>query len=243
MEDKNENKPCEKIDGEVKISVPVSKKLENFWYHYKWHTIAIVFVILVAVVLTFSFCSREEYDVHILYAGDKAISTSKSNPERQQFLSAFGSVSKDYDENGSTNVAFKHLYAPDEEEIDRIEQEGGEIPDRLIYEDSKMLSTLLAQSEYYLLFLDKAVFDTCSKSGFISDVTPYLEGFGGEIVRGENGATGIFLADTGFYELEGIKLLPSDTVVCVKLANAWANDSDIELRNRAIEVFKKIAAS
>lgn len=255
MENQNEelspNTPKEdgerdgKLGEDVKIKIPVSKKLENFWYHYKWHTIATVFFVIVAIVVTLQFCSREEYDVYVMYAGDKAISTSKSNPERQQMISAFTAVSSDFDENGTVNVAFKHLYSPDAEELERIKDAGGEVPEKLIYDDAQSMSALLAQSDYYLLFLDKAVFDSCSKTGFLSDVTAFLpEGFEEEkLVRGEHGAVGVKLCELGFYELEGINLLPEDTVVCIKLANAFASDADLATRDEAITVFKKIIAA
>ena len=66
--------------GDVKMSSPFLSWLENFWYHYKWHTIAALFVLLVTVVMIVNCARREKYDVYILYAGDKAVSTSKSNP-------------------------------------------------------------------------------------------------------------------------------------------------------------------
>ena len=40
-----ENKRDEEYGSDIKIKLPISKKLENFWYHYKWHTIAAVFII------------------------------------------------------------------------------------------------------------------------------------------------------------------------------------------------------
>lgn len=239
----------ERIDaGGVKIKLPVSKRFENYWYHYKWHTIAAIFVLIVTVVVIVQCAARERYDVHILYAGDKAISTSKSNPERQRFVNALRSVSSDFDGDGEVNVAFKHLYAPDEEELARLEElekKGeGEIPHSLIFDDQKTLDTLLAQSDYYLLLLDKAVFDRCCERGVISSVLNHLpEGFEGEIVEGTGGGSGILLRDTGFYKLEGIKTLPEDTVVCIKLANAFATDDDLEKLADSVEVFKKIVRS
>lgn len=239
--------PDERAEGaELSVKVPFKVKLENYWYHYKWHTIAAIFVLIVAVVIIMSCTRREKYDVYILYAGDKAVSTSKSNPERQNFLNAFDSVASDFDGNGEVNAAFKHLYQPDEEEIARLrelEKTGdGEVPESLIREDSKLLDNLLIQSEYYLLLLDKEVFDRCCKRGVISACEKLLpDGFDGEIVKGDGGGSGIWLKDTGFSQLEGVNTLPDDVVVCVKLGGAMASDDAIELREDAIEVFKAIA--
>ena len=236
----------ERFDGETRVKSSFSEKVENFWYHYKWHTIAAIFVLVVSIVVIVQCASREKYDVYILYAGDKAVSTSKSNPERQQFVGAFSSVASDFDGNGDVSVAFKHLYQPDDEEIERLrelEKTGeGEVPESLIYQDGKTLDSLLIQSEYYLLLLDKAVFDRCCARGVISAAESFLpDGFDGEIVKGENGGSGIWLRDTGFYALEGVCTLPDDVVICVKLAGAMASDDDLELREDAIAVFRAIA--
>ena len=36
----------EKNDGEIKINSPPLEKLENFWYHYKWHSIVALFLVI-----------------------------------------------------------------------------------------------------------------------------------------------------------------------------------------------------
>ena len=245
--DERENKTGEeRIEaGEIKVKMPFSKWFENYWYHYKWHPIAAVFTVIVLCVLITQCATRPRYDVHILYAGDKAVSTSKTNPERQRFLNSFRLVSSDFDENGEVSVAFKHLYAPDAEEIARLtelEKVGkGEVPDSLIYEDKKVLDTMMISGEYYLLLLDRAVFDNYCARGVISSVEAHLSGsFSGEIVKGENGGSGVYLKDTEFYKLEGINTLPEDTVICIRMADAFATDSDLEKVGNAAAVLNKI---
>ena len=248
--DEKENKTGadERLEaGEIKVKMPFSKWFENYWYHYKWHTIAVVFTVIVLCVLITQCATKPRYDTHILYAGDKAVSTSKTNPERQQFLSSFGLVASDFDKNGEISVAFKHLYYPDAEEIERLsklEKEGkGELPESLIYEDKKMLDTMMISGEYYLLFLDRAVFDNYCKRGVISAVETHLSGaYDGEIVKGENGGSGIYLKDTAFYDYEGIKTLPEDTVICIRMADAFATDSDLKKVENAAAVLNKILA-
>ena len=235
----------DRLEGDVKIKMPMSKWFENFWYHYKWHTIAVIFTVIVVAVLITQCATRPHYDVHILYAGDKAVSTSKSNPEKQQFLQSFNSVSSDFDGDGTVKVAFNHLYAPDAEELARIselEKQGkGEVPTSLIYEDRKSLDAILISSEYYLLFLDRAVFDDACERGVIASVSSYLPSdFTGEVVEGAKGGSGVYLKDTEFYKLEGINTLPEDTVICIRIAGAFATDADLERVDDAATVLKRI---
>ena len=76
----------ENIDAEIKIKLNTSEKLENFWYHYKWHTIAGLFAVICIVILTFQLCTKTSYDVNIIYAGEKSISTSSLTGGKSQYL-------------------------------------------------------------------------------------------------------------------------------------------------------------
>ncbi len=234
----------EKIGGDAKIKLPVSEKLSNFWYHYKWHTIAVAFILVVAIVISFSLCSREKYDVYILYAGDVAISNSSQDgdiPHRMKVINSLKTVTSDFDENGEISVAFKSIYAPDEEELARLQKEGSDTSDNLRYNDNKTLSELIAGSDYYLLFLDEAVFKRlAAETNMIGTVEPYLSGWSKDVVTCGS-SSGIYLKDTGFRKFDGMQL-SDDTVICIKLANAFASKSDKKMRERAIEVFKNIAA-
>lgn len=236
----------EKLGGDLRIKLPVSERLSNFWYHYKWHTIVSAFVVIVLVVLTVQLCSREKYDVFILYAGDKAVlnvSEDGNVPERTKFLNSFESVSSDFDGNGEVNVAFKSMYRPDEDEIERRKRENLELAENQIFEDGRSLDALIAQSDYYLLLLDLAVFrEYAVKSKMIGSVEQYLpSGFKGERVR-EGTSVGVYLKDTGFSEFEGLRDLPDDTVICIKYANAFASEADEKKRDDAIAVFKNIVS-
>ncbi len=252
MEDGKRDKRAEERDsgeipsGDVKIKVPVSEKLSNFWYYYKWHTLVAVFAVIVAVVLVVQCCSREKYDIYILYAGDKSISNSAENgdiSERTKFINALGTVCPDLNGDGKTSIAFKSLYTPDADELARREEEGLEIPDSLIREDRETLSSLIAQSDYYLLLLDYAVFkEYAEMTDMLGSVQAYLGDFKGEVVT-VNNSSGVYLKDTGLYALEGMRDLPADTVVCIKLTGAFASDADREKRDEAVEVFKRILAS
>ncbi len=237
--------PEERIEGEVKIKLPVSEKLSNFWYHYKWHTIVTAFILIVLTVVTVQFCTREKYDINILYAGDKAISSRSSDgdiPERTKFINSFSSIVPDFDDNGEVSIGFKSLYAPDEEELERLRAEGADTAESLRSEDNETLSSLIASSDYYLLLLDYAVFERlATETVMISSADPYLGNWQNEVVRVGN-SSGVYLSDTKFAEYEGLSSLPADTVLCIKHTNAFASKSDEQKREEAIEVFKKIIA-
>ncbi len=47
---------------------PTLKKLDNFWYHYKWTVIVVTFFVTVAVIGTVQFFSRPNYDTSVAVA-------------------------------------------------------------------------------------------------------------------------------------------------------------------------------
>ena len=50
------------------------KWLENYWYHYKWHTLIVAFFVIMLTVMGVQMCSREDNDIYIIYAGPELIS-------------------------------------------------------------------------------------------------------------------------------------------------------------------------
>ena len=74
--DENKNTQIEDIKEEKQS---FSKWLDNFWYHYKWHTIAVIFVLAVAIVCTVQLVNRSDYDAVIAYAGSKNVSKKAEN--------------------------------------------------------------------------------------------------------------------------------------------------------------------
>lgn len=49
------------------------KKWENYWYHYKWHTWAAVFIVLVLIVCIKSMVDKPRYDYEIMLINSKGV--------------------------------------------------------------------------------------------------------------------------------------------------------------------------
>ena len=118
----------EKYDGDIAIKSPFLERLDNFWYHYKWHTLVALFLIFVFCVCAFQMCSKESYDTYIMYAGHKSISRTSEDgdiPEYNTFVSSFKRVCEDFDGNGEISLSFSNLYVMSEEVKQKIEAELG----------------------------------------------------------------------------------------------------------------------
>ena len=44
----------------------IDEKAQNFWFHYKWHTIGAIFLVVVLTILTVQMITRTKYDMEIV---------------------------------------------------------------------------------------------------------------------------------------------------------------------------------
>ena len=230
MENKNE-----KIPSDAKLNIRVSAKLENFWYHYKWHTIAGAFVFVCVLILTLQLFTKTNYDIKIIYAGEKTVSagalTADGKTEYLKLYEALKSVADDYNNDGNVNINLQNLYIPSSEEF---EEQTKDVQDTMkkesikseVQTNKKTLYDSLMYGESFLCFLSSDIFteyETMHDSSVFAPISPYTK----------DGATydfaserGIYLSSLEIYENSGLSLLPPDTVVCIMLPGVFTSTGD-----------------
>ena len=209
----------EKISGNVKLESPFLKKLENFWYHYKWHTIIILFTIVVILILSIQMLTKTKYDGYILYAGHHEIKRTSSDgdtPPYNAIMSKLESICGDTNGDGKTNLSFLNLFVVNKEEEDLFDTTPGEqLNTTLIQEDTEKLQQTLIYGEYYLCFLSERIFrdyEALYGGKIFTDIRSYAEGVECEFASDK----GIYLRSLDFYSIPEISALPDDTVVCLR---------------------------
>jgi hypothetical protein len=246
MEEKFEN-----INAEVKIKLHGSQKFENFWYHYKWHTIVSVFVVIALTILTLQFCTKTDYDLHIIYAGEKVIGmtslSGNGSSEYTELVSALESVaeSADFEEKVNINLqnlrilSLKELEEATSGSVDPMEKARLETE---IQNNTDTLYNSIMFGEYYLCFLSEDVFlsyESLYESSVFASIAPY-EKEGGEYAYASE--RGIYLSSLGIYELPEIKKLPADTVVCIRLPGVLGAKDNGRVYADAEKMLKAILA-
>ena len=248
MEEQNTTPELENIPA---VKPPFSKRLENFWYHYKIHTIAAIFIIVAVTICTLQFCSKPKFDAYVLYAGDERVSNVRMDgdlSEYEKFQNAMKRVTPDQNENGEVLVAIENLFVANEAELLLLEERGENVDNvaSLISEDSESLYFYMLSGDYYLLFLSERLFleyDGEYGGGVFVDLSVY----GGENLRYVgDGTRGIYLDSfEKFSELDGIASLdPADTVVCLRKINALSSKANgkknVKSFDTAEAILKKI---
>lgn len=77
-------------------------KLENFWYHYKWHTIAAVAAVIVLTILIVDMATKTRPDYTIVLATQNYISSAATDKLKSE-LEAYG---RDINGDGKVVVQF-----------------------------------------------------------------------------------------------------------------------------------------
>lgn len=126
------------------------QKIENFWYHYKLHTILAVFIAAVLIVGVAQCASKSSYDYYIVVAFDKY-----SYPEVDQaFKNYFERIGEDVNSDGKVTVNIIDVSRA----TDRGEQHSNS--EKLLAETMRGTVILYITDEYYFNKLDsEGVFD------------------------------------------------------------------------------------
>lgn len=92
-------------------SLSPKEKWTNFWYYYKVHVFAAIFIIAVVAVTAVECAKRVDYDLNISYYSSTAI----SDDGIEKLKELFATCTKDIDYNGSVDVGIVSCFANPEE--------------------------------------------------------------------------------------------------------------------------------
>ena len=241
-----EYKEAERSDEAICAPTTFKAKLDNFWYHYKWHTIVALFVITVVTICTVQMLSVPKYDVYVMYAGGETISRQSKDgdiPRYNQMVGGFEKFANDYDGKNGATVSFSDLFIPSPEEKEEL---GANADYSSMRQDIQTLNDRMSYSEYYVFLVSKYVYDQYhvrSETEMFAPIKQYCPEDNNFVFEGENA---IYLASTDLYKLAPFSDLPEDTLICIRIKSAFSSAFGKEKTNeyyrRAEEYLKTILA-
>ena len=211
--------------GEVMTPETTKEKIQNFWYHYKWHSVVCVVLVLAILVCSLQFCSKENYDVHVLYAGSRNIGRTAEDGDVAEIVTVISSLKRfasDYDESGDVSINFTNYFYLSASEAAGLD----DVNEALLANDKKALSSVLEHSEYYLCFISVAVYEEYHKVGtneLFVDLDEYKSLYP-ELEYYSDSA--IYLSSTDAKRLPGLSNLPSDTLICIRRPSVLAQKTN-----------------
>ncbi len=192
------------------------QRLENFWYHYKWHSIVSLFLIIAITVCTLQMCSKSEYDIYVMYAGPYPATQS----EVRDIQASLQEICDDYNEDGESLVSISNLFMMTREQIDARNaiEDGYEVNEKLISDNTNIFNQQIQIGEYAVFLLDPAwvdfLYSENEADNILMRVGEFLPQSSEKIeLYGEHG---VYLSSTPLYTLPGLCNLPDDTVLCIR---------------------------
>ena len=221
----------------------------DFFYYYKWHIVVALVVLIVVGVIVFQVATRENHDVYVFYAGEKAF-LSDENEKLQDALASV--MREDYDGKDGKNVLVSSHFAMTTAQWNAYKAQmhtAGSVVS-LTNDGYKRYTNEIATGYSSLFIISRELYNETSSTGrrFVKiseliDIESLPEG----VVLTEDGC-GVVLASTDFAGYSDassiIKTLSPDTVLCIKAPNVTsAFDSKAKTRYEyAVRMLEDILA-
>ena len=222
---------------------------DNFWYHHKWKTIAVLFVSLVVLVCTLQMCGREPAaDLNVVVVGPNGFSDGEENYRAlQSCLATY--LAEDYNEDGEKSVRLVSYDVYSKEEIEALknrvdengEPAGIEVNTAFNSENWKNFQDYLKTGEVTLLFASPFVYEQLAGRS-LADVSELSDTLPSGAMTVGDKCYGVRLGDTAFYrENRAVReVLSEDTVICLMMPTVIGNKTDEARYSRAIALFLAI---
>lgn len=207
--------------GEIRVNTPFLKKAENFFYHYKWHTIIGLFLVVVLLICCLQMCAKEPYDIEVMYAGPADVTSQR----RYDIENAFASVTPDNDENGEGQARLTHYWINEKyyggANADEAIKDAnvGQLANQSLTNQEKYIDEIML-GNVSICLVSPHLFDLANKEGAFVRIDELLPSLSAEMYHAEEDGTynpyGVTLAKTDFGKLAGLSSLPEDTVFCLR---------------------------
>lgn len=215
--------------GDLTESSRTVRRLDNFWYHYKWTVIIGAFFLLILIVGIVQIVSHVDYDLYITVAVPYTMNATEKD-DLTELLQKI--CPRDFNEDGEVHVYIQtyQVYSEDEYASEQAywEAQSERFQINSVYNQSQIKafnsyimngqSTLLVLSPY--MYAEKADADL---------LLPVADVYGSE--SHPAGVTkdgyGIRLSETDFYKYNpAAQVLPADTILCLHKPLWWGEKYD-----------------
>ena len=191
---------------------------DNYWYHYKWHTVAVILAAIFLIISLTQFFSREKPDIFVMYAGPIYINAD----ENTEFRSAVRQVmSEDFNGDGTKGVSLTDITYLNPDQVDLTVQKAAEEGIEVIVDSSynynslKVFQMEVFSGEAVIYFIDPEMYESVKEAnGFL----PLVEIFGDESVpESAVDEYGIRLHELDYAEFfDIVQIMPEDTILCIR---------------------------
>lgn len=210
---------------------------DNYWYHYKWHTIIGLFFVFIIVFCVVQTVNDPKDDILIAYCGPTGFQAEEMEDLREAMNRI---MPEDFDGNGEKYAEVVRYQVFSEEELlaDK-EANDGKGTVNLAY-NAKQLSdfnSFMSFGEASVYLVSEYIYDLIKDRGVLKPLSDVL----GSVPDIAYDEYAVRLKDTPYYAMEpALRMLPEDTLICITAPYQMGSSSDPEMYNRSLQMFKAI---
>ena len=201
------------------------KWFSNYWYHYKWVTIVVLFFATVIGIGVYQMIDKETYDSNILYAGPAILNKDQTAAIESAFVSVMPS---DFNQDKKKSVFVNRFTILSDEQIMEKQEEAENENDTLYYDPTQrtntlsQIGTLFSVGEVSICLVDEYVYNIYrSQDAFVP--LEELLGYTPEYARDK---CSVYLKDTPFGQyFDALQVLPEDTILCLRKSAVFSDKS------------------
>lgn len=185
------------------------QKLENFWYHYKWHTILGTFFAVLIAVCAVQCAGRSEPDAMVMYAGRIKNMIIPSSDNREETMED-DVMSEDYNGDGEKKVEFFQLIIP-------ISDVGGnyEYDDAVAQtnnQERQRMYTEVATGTSVVYLLHPFLYDEVKDMGVLRPLSEVLD----DVPEYAVDEYGIPVSELIAYKRTNLRYFPENCILCIR---------------------------
>ena len=221
--------------GEIKADSKFMRWLDNYWYHYKWPTIFVAIALICVIVIIVQLTERKEYDYRFVYAGPVSLSEKQAVKMADELAKLGVSAKIKSPEALLTPYFLKHasdIKAEDAYYAQMMDSNRTALQQQILAGDALIF---LMDPKLFLQYEE-------ADAGFLP-VRDYCSDAPDSALT-EGSECGLRLDATVLWERECFRVLPGDTVVCLRTPVAMSSLLDQEkalaYHDRYEELFSKL---
>lgn len=207
-------------NGDIHVQSRLLEKLDNFWYHYKWRTIGVIFLAVVLAICVTQCCRREKPDVVVLYAGPYCYSGVEYDKAKSELNSV---LPADYNGDGQKLTGLVTYQVMTEEQLTEYKEKVGLTDTSYFTSQASSYSNYIMTGECAILILDESRYLALANADRLRDLNEVFP----ELPASAIGNYGIDFTKTALYRnSEQLGKLPEGTVLCLLRPYVMGNTGD-----------------
>ena len=193
------------------------KWLDNYWYHYKWHTLIAGFLIITILICSIQMLTKDDGDVYILYGGPQEFTPNATREIQNAFQSI---MEEDYNGDGTKLVDLVNMLLMTDEQVQQAKDNAAEQGLILYYnqqtlnENQNKFTAHLLAGEASICLLDPSWYNSIKDNGGFARLQDVL-GYQPEFALDDYT---VRLKDTLFAQyFSALDDYPDDTLLCIRV--------------------------